>query len=65
MSQAQVEQKNYHMPPQEGFAVAHFITVADVERSARFYEKVFGGRVLTMGNSEGASEAVPHLTNQR
>jgi catechol 2,3-dioxygenase-like lactoylglutathione lyase family enzyme len=28
--------------------------VADVERSLRFYEKVFGGRILTRGNSEGA-----------
>ena len=33
MSQVQVEQKTYQMPPQEGFTVAHFLTVADVERS--------------------------------
>ena len=44
MSQVQVEQKSYQMPPQDGITIAHFITVADVERSARFYEKVFGGR---------------------
>jgi catechol 2,3-dioxygenase-like lactoylglutathione lyase family enzyme len=42
------------MPPREGFTVAHFLTVADVDRSARFYEKVFGGRVLSRGDSEGA-----------
>ncbi len=54
MSEVQVGQKTYRMPPQDGISVAHFITVADVERSARFYEKVFGGRILTMGNSEGA-----------
>ena len=54
MTQVQVGQKTYQMPPQDGFSVAHFITVADVERSARFYEKVFGGRILTIGNSEGA-----------
>jgi catechol 2,3-dioxygenase-like lactoylglutathione lyase family enzyme len=42
------------MPPREGFAVAHFLTVVDVDRSARFYETVFGGRVLTRGNSIGA-----------
>jgi len=54
MSQVQVEQKTYQMPPQDGFTVAHFITVADVERSARFYEKVFGGRIISRGNSEGA-----------
>ena len=51
---AQVGQKSYEMPPREGFSVAHFLTVADVDRSARFYEKVFGGRILSKGNSEGA-----------
>ena len=30
MSQVQVEQKSYQMPPQDGFTVAHFLTVADV-----------------------------------
>ena len=34
MNQVQVEQKSYQMPPQDGFTVAHFLTVADVERSA-------------------------------
>lgn len=46
--------KSYQMPPQDGFTVAHFITVADIERSARFYEKVFGGRILSRGDSKGA-----------
>src|SRR5262249_51155969 len=45
MNQVQVEQKSYQMPPQEGFTIAHFLTVADVERSARYYEKVFGARI--------------------
>ena len=54
MSQVQVEQKSYQMPPKEGFTVAHFIVVADIERSLRFYEKVFGARVLSRGDSEGA-----------
>jgi catechol 2,3-dioxygenase-like lactoylglutathione lyase family enzyme len=54
MSQVQVEQKTYQMPPQEGFTVAHFLTVADVERSLRFYETVFGGRILSRGDSSGA-----------
>jgi catechol 2,3-dioxygenase-like lactoylglutathione lyase family enzyme len=31
------------------------ITVADINRSADFYEKVFGGRVLSRGDSKGAS----------
>jgi predicted enzyme related to lactoylglutathione lyase len=54
MSQVQVEQKVYQMPPREGFAVAHFLIVADIERSVRFYENVFGGRILSMGDSSGA-----------
>ncbi len=53
MSQVQVEQKSYQMPPQEDFTVAYFLTVADIERSARFYETVFGGRVLSRGDSRG------------
>jgi predicted enzyme related to lactoylglutathione lyase len=54
MNQVEVEQKSYQMPPQDGFTVAHFLTVADIERSARFYETVFGGRVLSRGDSSGA-----------
>jgi predicted enzyme related to lactoylglutathione lyase len=54
MNPVQVEQKNFSMPPQDGFTVAHFLTVADIERSARFYETVFGGRILSMGDSSGA-----------
>ena len=54
MSEVQVEQKTYQMPPQDGITVAHFLTVADVERSLRFYEKVFGSRILSRGDSKGA-----------
>ena len=54
MSEVEVGQKTYQMPPKDGFTVAHFLTVADVERSLRFYEKVFGGRILSRGDSEGA-----------
>ena len=54
MNQVQVEQKSYQMPPQDGFTVALFLTVADIERSARFYETVFGGRILSRGDSSGA-----------
>ena len=50
MSNVQVEQKIYEMPPREGFSIAHFLTVADMERSARFYETVFGARVLSRRN---------------
>jgi len=54
VSQVQVEQKNYQMPPQDGFTIAHFLTVSDIERSTRFYETVFGGRSLSRGDSSGA-----------
>jgi predicted enzyme related to lactoylglutathione lyase len=54
MSNVQVEQTTYEMPPREGFSVAHFLTVTDIERSARFYEKVFGARILSSGDAEGA-----------
>ena len=54
MNQMQVEQKTYQMPPKDGITVAHFLTVADVERSLRFYETVFGSRILSRGDSKGA-----------
>jgi catechol 2,3-dioxygenase-like lactoylglutathione lyase family enzyme len=58
MSEVQVGQKTYLMPPQDGITVAHFITVADAERSLRFYEKVFDGRILSRGDSKGAPGVV-------
>lgn len=54
MSQVQAEHENYRMPPQDGFTVAPFLVVADIERSARFYERVFGGRTLSKGDGSGA-----------
>src|ERR1035438_229282 len=54
MNQVQVESKTYQMPPQDGITVAHFITVADIERSLHFYETVFGSRILSRGDSKGA-----------
>jgi catechol 2,3-dioxygenase-like lactoylglutathione lyase family enzyme len=52
---SQIERKSYEMPPRDGITATLFITVADIERSARFYEKVFGGRILSLGDSKGAS----------
>jgi putative intracellular protease/amidase/catechol 2,3-dioxygenase-like lactoylglutathione lyase family enzyme len=54
MNSVQIEQKSYEMPPKEGISVAFFLTVADIDRSVRYYEKVFGGRVLSKGDSKGA-----------
>ena len=54
MSEVQVEQKTYQMPPKDGITIAHFLIVADIERSLRFYETVFGGRILSRPDSKGA-----------
>jgi len=54
VDEVRVEQSSYQMPPQEGFTVAHFLTVADIERSVDFYEKVFGGEAVSRGDGKGA-----------
>jgi hypothetical protein len=45
MNQVQVEQKSYQMPPQDGFTVAYFLTVADIndrfDFTKRFSEVAF------------------------
>ena len=57
MSSVQIEQNGYEMPPREGFTVTLFITVADINRSADFYAKVFGGRILSRGDSKEIGRA--------
>jgi catechol 2,3-dioxygenase-like lactoylglutathione lyase family enzyme len=52
MSSVQVEQMSYEMPPREGISIALFLTVADIERSARYYEKIFGARILSLGDGD-------------
>lgn len=41
------------MPPR-GFTIAQFLTVTDIDRSLRFYERGFGGRNLSRGDANGA-----------
>ena len=36
----------YQFPPKEGFILTHFLTVADVKRSAEFYSRILGGDVV-------------------
>ena len=50
MNTVQVEQKAYEMPPREGISIAYFLTVADIEKSARYYEKIFDARILSLGD---------------
>ena len=54
MNSVEIDKKNFEMPPREGFTIAYFLTVADVVRSADFYKTVFGGRILSRGDSNGA-----------
>ena len=63
MGSVQIEQKSYEMPPKEGISIAHFLTVADIEQSARYYEKVFGARILSLGDGNApGSVSYTHLT---
>src|SRR5689334_3154079 len=41
--------QTFEFPPKEGFIVTHFLTVADVGRSADFYQRVLGATVLRSG----------------
>ena len=54
MDSVQIEQKSYEMPPRDGISIARFLTVKDVERSARYYEKVFGARISQPGRRQRA-----------
>jgi predicted enzyme related to lactoylglutathione lyase len=54
MSEVHVDQDTYQMPPKEGISIAHFLIVADVERSLQFYATVFGGHILSHGDAKGA-----------
>jgi predicted enzyme related to lactoylglutathione lyase len=54
MNSVQVDQTTYEMPPKVGISIAHFLTVADIERSMRYYEKVFGATILSVGDGKGA-----------
>jgi catechol 2,3-dioxygenase-like lactoylglutathione lyase family enzyme len=61
MNSVQIEQKSYEMPPHEGISIAHFLTVANIERSARYYETVFDARILSLG--DGNAPAYLQLAN--
>jgi lactoylglutathione lyase len=39
----------YQLPPQDGFVLTHFLTVADVKRSAEFYQRILGGTIVREG----------------
>ena len=41
--------QTFEFPPREGFIVTHFLTVADVQRSADFYQRILGATLLRSG----------------
>ncbi len=51
----QVEQKSYEMPPREGFTRHAFSHCRRHPAIGSLYEKVFGGRILSLGDGKGAS----------
>ncbi|HEX5156473.1 MAG TPA: VOC family protein [Ktedonobacterales bacterium] len=44
-----IQHSEYSLPPKTGFVLTHFLTVADVARSADFYARILGGQVLRSG----------------
>ncbi|MGO8946538.1 MAG: VOC family protein [Ktedonobacterales bacterium] len=44
-----INREEYQLLPKEGFVVTHFLTVADVARSAEFYQRIFDGTVILTG----------------
>lgn len=54
MNVVQIGPTKYEMPPKQGISIAHFLTVADIGRSLRYYEKIFDARILSRGDSVGA-----------
>ncbi len=41
--------EDYQYTPKEGFVLSHFFSVADIKRSADFYLRVLGGKVIRSG----------------
>lgn len=44
-----IKREDYQYTPKEGFVLTYFLTVADVTRSADFYLRTLGGRVIRSG----------------
>lgn len=44
-----IKTAEYEYTPKEDFILAHFLTVANVKRSADFYIRIFGGKIIRSG----------------
>ena len=40
---------DYQYAPKEGFVLTHFLTAADIRRSAEFYLRILGGKIIRSG----------------
>jgi hypothetical protein len=60
MDGVQVGQRSYEMPSRNGISIAYAFTLKDIEQSARCYERVFGGSVLSFG--DGNAPGYLHLS---
>ena len=45
MDEVRVEDSNYQMPPQEGFTIAHFLTVADLSDPPKSTKRSLGEKL--------------------
>src|SRR5437879_13848658 len=50
--------QDYQLPPKEGFVLTHFLTVADVQRSAEFYLRILEGTIV-----RGGEPTIIHIAN--
>jgi lactoylglutathione lyase len=44
-----IKREEYQYTPEAGFVLTHFMTVADVTRSADFYLRILGGKIIRSG----------------
>jgi catechol 2,3-dioxygenase-like lactoylglutathione lyase family enzyme len=44
-----IKREEYRYTPETGFVLTHFMTVTDVTRSADFYLRILGGKVIRSG----------------
>jgi lactoylglutathione lyase len=44
-----MQRDEYNYAPKRGFVITHFLTVADIKRSAEFYLRIFRGKVIRSG----------------
>jgi len=44
--------RSYEMPPKTGVSIAYFMTVTSIDRSADYYQNVFGGLILSRGDGK-------------